>query len=79
MCDHEAVTNGVCMECGDQVGPITVTLQLGGLPANCPHCAAYPPDGHWALSPVGHVIHVICPRCFTAIAPVRVVAAPEGS
>jgi hypothetical protein len=57
---------------------ITVTLPLAGLPASCPHCAACPPDGHWALSPVGHVIHVICPVCFTAIAPVRVVAAPEG-
>jgi hypothetical protein len=57
---------------------ITVTLTLAGLPASCPHCAACPPDGHWALSPVGHVIHVICPVCFTAIAPVRVVAATEG-
>jgi hypothetical protein len=70
-CDHEAVTNGVCMECGEQTGPITVTVTLTGLPANCPHCAAYPPDRQWALGSFKGVLQVICPLCFTAIAPVR--------
>jgi hypothetical protein len=47
-CNHDAiaVTNGMC-ECGEQVGPIAVTLALTGLPDACPHCGAPAPDGEW--------------------------------
>lgn len=76
-CGHEAVSNGVCMECGEQVGPITVTLALSGLPGNCTYCGAAPPEGQWALGLMGNVLSIVCPRCFTAVAPVRAVAAED--
>lgn len=59
------------------VNIMTVTLALTGLPLECPHCGERPPDGQWALSQAGHLLHVTCPRCFTAVAPVRAVAAPQ--
>jgi hypothetical protein len=76
-CNHDAiaVTNGMC-ECGEQVGPIAVTLALTGLPDACPHCGAPAPDGEWGIGVHGRLLHVICARCFTAITPVRAVAAP---
>ena len=54
---------------------ITVTLVLDGLPPECPHCEAPPPDGQWAIGVHGHLLQVICARCFTAIAPVTAAAA----
>ena len=76
-CNHDAaaVTNGMC-ECGEQVGPIAVTLALAGLPDTCPHCGAPAPDGQWGIGVHGNLLHVVCARCFTAIAPVRGIAAP---
>ena len=79
-CDHTDVTNGMCGDCGDcgdQAGPITVTVTLAGLPPHCPRCGAPAPDGQWGIGVHGNLLHVVCPLCFTAITPVRAVAAEE--
>ena len=73
-CDHDEIVNGICQDCGEQHGPITITVPLAGLPQDCPHCGASPGDG-WALGSFKGILQVICPQCFTAIAPVRAVAA----
>lgn len=52
-----------------------VTIPLSGLPDSCPHCGEQPP--HWPLSICGHLLNVTCPACFTAVAPVRAVAATD--
>ena len=63
-------------ECGEQVSAITVTLGLAGLPDTCPHCGSPAPDRQWGIGVHGNLLHVVCPLCFTAIAPVRGVSAP---
>jgi len=75
-CNHDAaaVSNGMC-ECGEQVGPIVVTLALAGLPDACPHCYAPAPDGHWGIGAHGNLLHLVCARCFVPVAPVRAIAA----
>lgn len=56
----------------------TVTLALSGLPAQCPHCEVPAAQvTEWLLAVHGGQVQVMCPRCFTAIAPVRAVAAPQ--
>ena len=54
------------------------TLPLSGLPDSCPHCGEQPPAGQWPLGICGHLLNVTCPKCFTAVAPVRAVAAEEN-
>ena len=76
-CDHDETVNGICQDCGEQHGPITITLPLAGLPAECPHCGAPAPDGEWALGMVGIILTVVCPRCWTKVAPVRAIAGPS--
>ena len=76
-CDHDETVNGICQDCGEQHGPITITLPLTGLPAECPHCGAPAPDGEWALGMVGIILTVVCPRCWTKVAPVRAIAGPS--
>ena len=58
---------------------VTVT----GLPDSCPYCDVRAEEvTEWLLGMQGRMLQVICPRCFTAIAPVRAVAAnpvPQGA
>ena len=57
----------------------TVTLELSGLPDSCPRpdCGEQPPDGQWPVTLYGLRLSVVCPRCWTAIAPVMAVAATD--
>jgi hypothetical protein len=55
--------------------PAAVTLPLAGLPDRCPHCRVAPAGGLWALMVHGLLLKAACPSCYTAVAPVRAVAA----
>jgi hypothetical protein len=61
----------------DQAQPIVVTLELAGLPIECPNCGAPAPDGQWALGSYRGLLNVICPGCYMSVAPVRAIAAKE--
>ena len=76
-CDHTDITNGICDDCDEQTGPIVITVSLAGLPMLCPHCGAPAPDGQWGVGVHGNLLHVVCPRCFTPVVPVRAVASKE--
>ena len=55
-----------------------VTLALSGLPDTCPHCDTDAGQiTEWLLAPHGNLLQVVCPYCFTAVAPVRAVAATD--
>lgn len=56
-----------------------VTLPLEELPDCCPHpgCGKEPPGGMWALGVRGIQLGVICPCCWTFIAPVQAIAAQD--
>jgi hypothetical protein len=51
-------------------------IRLEGLPDRCGSCGEAPADGTWPLGVAGHRLAVICPACFTAVAPVAA-AAPD--
>jgi hypothetical protein len=55
--------------------PAAAILPLPGLPDRCPHCAAAPANGLWALMVYGHELMASCLSCYTAVVPVRAVAA----
>ena len=51
------------------------TITLTGLPESCPECHLSAGTAHWALGMHGTLLHVVCPRCYTAICPVKAVSA----
>jgi hypothetical protein len=51
------------------------TITLTGLPGSCPECHLTADTAHWALGMHGTLLHVVCPRCYTAICPVKAVSA----
>ena len=53
-----------------------VTLTLAGLPPGCPRCPVEGDIAEWLLAVHGGLLQVMCPRCFTAVAPVHAVALP---
>lgn len=52
-------------------------IRLEGLPDCCGSCGKAPADGTWPLGVAGHRLAVICPACFTAVAPVAAAAAVD--
>lgn len=52
------------------------TIAITGPPDSCPHCDVTADEvTEWLLGVQGNMLQVICPYCFTAVAPVRAVAA----
>jgi hypothetical protein len=54
-------------------------IPLTGLPDRCGYCGQAPGNGQWPLSVVGHLLHAVCPECWSVVAPVRAVAPEEAS
>lgn len=54
-----------------------ITLPLNGLPDTCPRCGDEPENGQWPITLYGLRLSVLCPRCWTAVAPVMAVAAED--
>jgi hypothetical protein len=73
----EAAHQGALAEGAQQPppAPAAVILPVAGLPDRCPHCRIVPEDGLWALMVHGLLLKVACPSCYTAVAPVRAIAA----
>lgn len=63
---------GLRAESAKQRPAPAVTLALTGLPDSCPHCDVTAGEvAEWLLGVHGTMLQVICPCCFTAVAPVR--------
>ncbi len=55
-------------------------VTLAGMPKSCPYCHVTDAEvTEWLLGVQGRMLQVICPRCFTAVAPVTAVAAVAAS
>ncbi len=52
-------------------------IRLEGLPDCCGSCGEAPADGRWPLGITGNRLAVICPACFTAVAPVHAAEAAD--
>ena len=54
------------------------TVTVNDLPDSCPHCDVTADEiTGWPLGIQGNMLQVVCPRCFTAVAPVWAVAAQD--